>query len=70
MSDSYDKGGYIPGPPIPVTLEPDECLINQHMECVRADHTHDPAEAVVRRADLIVMMEQMRIGPPEKEVNP
>jgi hypothetical protein len=36
----YAQGGWIPGGPVPVPmrLDPDECVINRHGECIRPDH--------------------------------
>jgi hypothetical protein len=35
VSDSYDKGGWIPGPPTLVRIEPDECVLDRNLICRR-----------------------------------
>ncbi len=60
MSDGYSKGGHIPGPGVKVPLHPAECVYNRHMECVRSDHTHDPAEARRLRDAVEARIEEMR----------
>jgi hypothetical protein len=37
MSD-YSNGGYIPGGPTVVRIDPDECILNIHGVCIRSDH--------------------------------
>jgi hypothetical protein len=34
----YSNGGYIPGGPVPMTIDPDECIVNRDGVCVRSDH--------------------------------
>lgn len=45
MSD-YRPGGFIPGPPARVTLEPDECVVwpSDPYTCIRSDHDHSDKE--------------------------
>lgn len=48
MSDEYANGGYIPGGPVVVRLDPDECIVNIKGECTRPDHP-TPASAALAK---------------------
>lgn len=72
MSDAsgerYSRGGFIPGPPVKITLDPEECVIARPdgvWRCVRADHDHPFNPYADLDAGVERMMRTIREGPTE-----
>lgn len=49
MKKEYDKGGWIPGGPVPIVLDPDECVVDITMTCRRADHPTPTSDCTTKK---------------------